>query len=457
MYVFQAKWLDLIKLRDANVEPVAVAVESKDTVYTIKQTPRRGEIKLFTGNLTEIANAISDEFSILHDAKNLAEFMEMLGGEFEIIEAVEPAQNEETIVTPAVIARIVQSTKKGISYRVKLLYEICGITLVRKGENYFSPAEMEISLVSLRTKFDFAIAMHELAHFLFCHSTINTVQQECEADLFADAVCDLIYKNGGYLFGSRLVADEVYSGELDEGKLFDFCEKYGIKKPDIASTAAEVAFFCSKTAIDVTKPEQVAIADSNSTSEDAMEWAIKQGLLKLDQDRSGLNAQQNQLLELMDNNDGVLTADNAALFSEHDILYLLVYKFIHYYNNGTEYALPHKWFESMMAQAQTKTDAIIGKFVEALDAVDDEITNEHSVLKQIRMNEQITIWWDCPFKHFSESSANVKILSGIGWRCFLELKGVVNGVEKSWIEQGGDFLESLEKGRYRLNRRYVEK
>ena len=37
MYVFQAKWLDLIKLRDANIEPVAVAVavESKDTTYTI--------------------------------------------------------------------------------------------------------------------------------------------------------------------------------------------------------------------------------------------------------------------------------------------------------------------------------------------------------------------------------------------------------------------------------------
>jgi hypothetical protein len=202
--------------------------------------------------------------------------------------------------------------------------------------------------------------------------------------------------------------------------------------------------------------EQVVIADSSSTSEDAMAWAVKQGLLKLDQDRGGLNAAQNQLLELMDNNDGVLTADKAALFSEHDILGLLVYKFIHYYNDGTEYALPHKWFELMMAQAQTKTDAIIGKFVEALDAVDDEITNEHSVLKQIRMNEQITIWWDCPFKHFSESSATVKLIEGIGWRCFLELNGVINGVEKSWIEQGGEFLESLEKGRYRLKRRYVK-
>jgi hypothetical protein len=147
------------------------------------------------------------------------------------------------IVTPNQIAEIARLTKGSISTKVRTLYNACGITFVRNNENYFSPTHMEISLKSLVTKYDFAIAMHELAHFLLCHTDFNTVQQECEADLFADAVCDLIYNNGGYLFGSTLWADEHYKGVLDEAKLIKFCEKYGIEKPDTQKTIEERVFF----------------------------------------------------------------------------------------------------------------------------------------------------------------------------------------------------------------------
>jgi hypothetical protein len=71
----------------------------------------------------------------------------------------------------------------------------------------------KISVRELKTKRQLNIALHELAHFVLSHSD-NTVQNECEADLFADDIMERIYGYGkSYLFGRK--PNGTYIGTLD--------------------------------------------------------------------------------------------------------------------------------------------------------------------------------------------------------------------------------------------------
>ena len=83
-----------------------------------------------------------------------------------------------------------------------------------------------VHLVALRTKRDLNIALHEVAHAVLGH-TENTVQAECEADLFADAVMMEVYGDC-YLLGRITQATADYSGNLDVEELEAFAIEQGI-------------------------------------------------------------------------------------------------------------------------------------------------------------------------------------------------------------------------------------
>lgn len=148
------------------------------------------------------------------------------------------------IVTPNEIAEVLKERGGSIAERIKLLASIIDFELI-KGDSNFVTSDRIMSLTGFKTKYDLAIALHEFAHFVLRHfDTVgNFVQQECEADIFADAVIDILYKNGGYLFGGTLQENETYHGKLNKKQLFDFCEIYGIKKPDIDATIRLNNFF----------------------------------------------------------------------------------------------------------------------------------------------------------------------------------------------------------------------
>ena len=132
---------------------------------------------------------------------------------------------ESVVITPSYVASLI---KKGcISRKITTMCKHFNITLIKGKSNYYSKAHNTISLIGFRSKYDLAVALHELCHYLRGH-TENTVQNECEADLFSDAVCEILYKNGGYLFGDTLKADDNYTGELDTKALYDFAKSLNI-------------------------------------------------------------------------------------------------------------------------------------------------------------------------------------------------------------------------------------
>jgi hypothetical protein len=84
----------------------------------------------------------------------------------------------------------------------------------------------QITVKRMSRKIDLAIGLHEILHCLEDHQG-NTVQNECAADLFADAVMDLLYGDT-WLFGRTLESNDVYSGRLDVDELKAFASRYDI-------------------------------------------------------------------------------------------------------------------------------------------------------------------------------------------------------------------------------------
>ena len=118
-----------------------------------------------------------------------------------------------------------QMTKGSVAAKGNAAARALGLEIeVGHSENFLQGGV--VHLVALRTKRDLNIALHEIAHAVLGHSE-NTVQNECEADLFADAVMLELYGDC-YLLGRITQATADYSGNLDVEALEAFASEQGI-------------------------------------------------------------------------------------------------------------------------------------------------------------------------------------------------------------------------------------
>ena len=126
-------------------------------------------------------------------------------------------------MTPRDLAR--QMMKGSVSAKAAAAGAACGL-VIETGHPAAHLTGGLVALVTLRTRRDLNIALHEMAHAVLGHSA-NTVQNECEADLYADEVMLSIYGDC-YLFGRILEENEHYSGMLDVEALEAFAIEQGI-------------------------------------------------------------------------------------------------------------------------------------------------------------------------------------------------------------------------------------